>query len=117
MRTTKLTFPGCAVCAALLSGIVACSDKLPAEGGNLYDGPVISYYMSANILTGEGADYTRADGNEHTTGDGTYVAGSENSIHSVRFYFFTANGDAANVKITPPRFVHQLSGLDKPRDL
>ena len=87
MRTTKWTFPGCAVCAALLSGIVACSDKLPADGGDPYDGPVTSYYMSANILTG----------------DDTYAAGqaNENTVRSVRFYFFTANGDAANVKIAP----------------
>lgn len=110
MRTTKWIISGC---VALLLGAVSCSKALSAGGDDVYDGPVMTHYLSVNIVSsddGDGPGGTRASGGGSATGDGSYEAGDqhENTIHSVRFYFFKANGEAADVKYTDGHFVNYM---------
>lgn len=96
VKTTSSIFLGCAV---LLMAALSCSRELPADR-DPYDGPFTTSFMSVNLVFADDADDTRAAGDVHETGDGTYVTGypNENAIQSVRFYFFKADGTAANVK-------------------
>ena len=107
MRTVILILLGC---ATLLLGTASCSNEFSADGETIYDGPVVTNYMSVNIVSGtesNAAGNSRA-GTGSATGDGTYVIGNENTVNSVRFYFFKANGEAAYVKNTVNGFQNYL---------
>lgn len=104
MRITEWIYLGC---VALLLGFASCSGELPdSDENDLFEHPVTVSYLSVNLLSGgqsSGAGASRAD-------NGTYIPGNsdENTVHSVRFYFFKADGEAAYVKRTNNSFVNYL---------
>lgn len=95
------------LCAVILLSAASCSTERSADGV-IHKGPVTTNYMSVNIVSDIEDSDTRANDNEHKTDDGTYVVGDENAITSVRFYFFDANGKAANVKRDGNNLVNYL---------
>lgn len=78
--------------------MAGCSQEEIAPNGNGDgDSETTTNYMAVNLMS---SDITRAaDGYE----DGTDV---ENTVTSVRFYFFTENGAAANVKLQGSSYVN-----------
>ena len=95
MKTQKLSFY--ALGAALALTAASCSNDLPGNHDEVYDGPTTTNYLTVNLVAG-GEQGTRASYNEGN--EGTYEDGSavENAVSSVRFYFFDEEGNAANVK-------------------
>lgn len=83
--------------AMLLTG---CSQDEVTPPDNGDNGELDTHYMSVNLISSD------APGSRATTGD--YVNGSagENKVNSVRFYFFTENGRAADVKKTAGGYVN-----------
>ena len=83
--------------AMLLTG---CSQDEVTPPDNGDNGELDTHYMSVNLISSD------APGSRATTGD--YVTGSEseNKVNSVRFYFFTDNGVAADVKKTENGYVN-----------
>ena len=84
--------------AALL--LTGCSQDEVTPPDNGDNGELDTHYMSVNLISSD------APGSRATTGD--YVTGSvsENKVNSVRFYFFTENGAAADVKKTENGYVN-----------
>lgn len=78
--------------------MVGCSqEEITPDSGTSANGEVNTSYMAVNLMS---SDVTRAaDGYEDGTAD-------ENSVSKVRFYFFTENGAAANVKLQGNSFVN-----------
>lgn len=97
MKTTKLIFLSYAI---FLLGAASCSNEFSAGDEDIYEGPFTTNYLSVNIVSSGGANDTRGTRADNTTSDYRDGEGDENTINSVRFYFFTANGEAANVKHT-----------------
>lgn len=90
MKTKNLLF---GLLAAL--AVVGCSseDAVTVDGGNANISDGTPRYLTVNIMQTAAAPAGRA-------AVGTYVDGSstENKVSKVRFYFFTDDGNAANVK-------------------
>lgn len=105
MKTKKLSFY--ALGAALMLTAASCSNDLPENNPDIYDGPVKTNYLSVNLISG-GGQTTRADIYEGT--DGTYQdgTGTENEVNNVRFYFFNEDGTAAKVKSSTGQMVSYL---------
>ena len=74
------------------STLVGCSSDEPAVNGG-DNGPVEANYLSVKLVTS--APGSRAAGDDANYEDGT---GNENTVNSVRFYFFDSEGKAATVK-------------------
>lgn len=73
------------------------------NGENGENGDVNTSYLTVNLMSadgGAGARATRADG------DYEYGTDAENEVKKVRFYFFTATGAAANVKLQGGTYVN-----------
>lgn len=75
-----------------------CSQEEIAPGGE-DNGEANTSYMAVNLVSSDVSGTRAAAGYE----DGE---GFENKVKSVRFYFFTANGAAANVKLSSSGFVN-----------
>lgn len=75
-----------------------CSQEEIAPGGG-DNGEANTSYMAVNLVSSDVTGTRAAAGYE----DGE---GFENKVKSVRFYFFTANGAAANVKLSGNNFVN-----------
>lgn len=88
MKKNRLSFY--AMGAALALTAASCTNDMPVE--EVYDGPVETSYLTVNIVASR-ENGTRAADN------GTYENGlaEENYVNKVRFYFFNAEGNSANV--------------------
>ena len=85
---------------AMAFGLAACSIDDANDLKGVTDGEGIQQYLSVNLVPAP--VNTRAEGDTHT-GDpdnATYEEGykAENTVNAVRFYFFDADGKAADVK-------------------
>lgn len=85
-----------ALAALLMTG---CSSEEVTPNGDVTNGngEVETRYLSVNLKS---SDVTRA------TGDYEDGSEAENEVSKVRFYFFTANGDAAEVKLNGSSYVN-----------
>lgn len=75
-----------------------CSQEEIAPGGE-DNGEANTSYMAVNLVSSDVTGTRAASGYE----DGSVT---ENKVEKVRFYFFTANGAAANVKLSSSGFVN-----------
>lgn len=80
---------------ALALAMASCSSDDPISGDDIYNGPVETSYLTVNI-SAAGALTRGSDGtanNDYEDG-----VGNENTVNSVRFYFFDAFGNSVKVK-------------------
>lgn len=96
----KSLFLSSLLAAAMLTG---CSNDEPAATPDA--GEVEANYMAVQLVTANGGLDSRA-----TEDADNYENGSapENTVNAVRFYFFYADGSAANVKKSGDTFVNYL---------
>lgn len=74
--------------------LTACSSDDEPATDNPAEGDYTTHYMSVNIVSAD--DASGRSNTEYEDGTET-----ENKVTSIRFFFFTENGEPANVKISP----------------
>lgn len=84
---------------AMMAFAVGCSDDLHPEENPEENGGAVTRYMSVNLVSSDDAGTRAAAGYE----DGSL---KENKVENVRFYFFTENGQPANVKLLGSQYVN-----------
>lgn len=103
MKTQKLSFY--ALGAALALTAASCSNELPMDDKEVYNGPTETNFLRLNIVSGseaKGLKGTRGANDTYTDdtdGNAQYQDGiaKENEVNKLRIYFFDANGNAAKV--------------------
>lgn len=78
-----------------------CSQNEEMEGPDSPNGDATTNYLTVNIVAAPNMG-TRADSN--APGNDEFEKGTENTVESVRFYFFDANGNVATVKDGKPYY-------------
>lgn len=85
-----------ALASLLISG--CAQEKIAPDSPN--DGKTETHYMTVNLVSSDDQG-TRADYNGYENG-----TEAESKVTKVRFYFFTANGEAADVKLNGGSYVN-----------
>lgn len=85
-----------ALASLLISG--CAQEKIAPDSPN--DGKTETHYMTVNLVSSDDQG-TRADFTGYENG-----TEAESKVSKVRFYFFTANGEAANVKLNGGSYVN-----------
>lgn len=82
---------------ALALALASCSSDDPISGDDNFNGPVETSYLTVNI-SAAGTSITRAEPSDGESKDYEDGVGNENTVSSVRFYFFDAFGNSVKVK-------------------